>query len=43
MVMIANQGSQQQQLNLTNPFGNLSEDPAIQQGLLCNWAFNFAN
>mgnify|MGYP000471384095 FL=1 len=43
MVMIANQGSQQQQLNLTNPFGNLSQDPAIQQGLLGNWAFNFAN
>jgi hypothetical protein len=36
-------GGQQQQLNLTNPFSNLSQDPAIQQGLLGNWAFNFAN
>ena len=43
MVMLANQGSQQKQLNLTNPFSNLSQDPAIQQGLLGNWAFNFAN
>jgi len=42
MVMLANQGNQQQ-LNLTNPFSNLSQDPAIQQGLLGNWAFNFAN
>ena len=42
MVMIANQGSQQQ-FNLNNPFSNLSQDPAIQQGLLGNWAFNFAN
>ena len=31
------------QLNLTNPFSNLSDDPAIQQGLLGNWAFNMAN
>ena len=43
MVMLANQGSQQKQLNLTNPFSNLSQDPAIQQGLLGNFAFNFAN
>ena len=42
MVMIANQGSQQQ-FNLNNPFSNLSQDPEIQQGLLGNWAFNFAN
>ena len=34
---------QQKPINLTNPFGNLSQDPAIQQGLLGNWAFNFAN
>ena len=33
-------GSKQQQFN---PFGNLTQDPAIQQGLLGNWAFNFAN
>ena len=43
MVMLANQGSQQKQLNLTNPFSNLSQDPAIQQGLLGNWAFQMAN
>ena len=43
MVMLANQGSQQKQLNLTNPFSNLSQDPAIQQGLLGNWAFNMAH
>ena len=43
MVMIANQGSQQKQLNLTNPFSNLSQDPAMQQGLLGNWAFAMAN
>ena len=43
MVMLANQGSQQKNINLTNPFSNLSQDPAIQQGLLGNWAFNFAN
>jgi hypothetical protein len=36
-------GGQQRQYNLTNPFSNLSQDPAIQQGLLGNWAFNFAN
>ena len=34
---------QQKHINLNNPFGNLSEDPAIQQGLLGNWAFNMAN
>ena len=43
MVMLANQGSQQKNINFTNPFSNLSQDPAIQQGLLGNWAFNFAN
>ena len=43
MVMLANQGSQQKQLNLTNPFSNLTQDPAMQQGLLGNWAFNMAN
>ena len=41
MVMIAQQ--QQKPPNLTNPFGNLSQDPAMQQGLLGNWAFNMAN
>jgi hypothetical protein len=43
MVMLSNQGSQQKNINFTNPFSNLSQDPAIQQGLLGNWAFNFAN
>ena len=43
MVMLANQGSQQKNINFTNPFSNLSQDPAIQQGLLGNWSFNFAN
>ena len=33
-------GSKQQQFN---PFGNLTQDPVMQQGLLGNWAFNFAN
>ena len=42
MVMIAQQ-QQQKPINFTNPFGNLSQDPEIQQGLLGNWAFNFAN
>ena len=40
MVMIP---QQQQQMNVTNPFGNLTQDPAMQQGLLGNWAFNMAN
>ena len=40
--MIMNQ-PQQKPINFTNPFGNLSQDPAIQQGLLGNWAFNMAN
>ena len=40
--MIMNQ-PQQKPINLTNPFSNLSQDPAIQQGLLGNWAFNMAN
>ena len=43
MVMLAGQGSQQRNINFDNPFSNLSQDPAIQQGLLGNWAFNFAN
>ena len=34
---------QQKPINLTNPFSNLSQDPAMQQGLLGNWAFNIAN
>ena len=41
MVMLAQQ--KQNSINLTNPFSNLSQDPAMQQGLLGNWAFNFAN
>ena len=41
MVMIAQQ--EQKPMNLTNPFSNLSQDPAMQQGLLGNWAFNMAN
>jgi hypothetical protein len=36
-------GSKQKQLNLNSPFSNLSQDPAIQQGLLGNWAFSLAN
>ena len=40
--MVINQ-QQQKPINFTNPFGNLSQDPAIQQGLLGNWAFNMAN
>ena len=36
-------GSNNIQLNLTNPFSNLSQDPTIQQGLLGNWAFQMAN
>ena len=40
--MIINQ-PQQKPINLTNPFSNLSQDPAMQQGLLGNWAFNMAN
>ena len=43
MVMLAGQGSQQRNINFDNPFSNLSQDPAIQQGLLGNWAFHFAN
>ena len=42
MVMIAQQ-QQQKNINFDNPFSHLSQDPAIQQGLLGNWAFNFAN
>ena len=40
--MVINQ-QQQKPINFTNPFGNLSQDPAIQQGLLGNWAFSMAN
>jgi len=40
--MIMNQ-PQQRQPNLTNPFGGITNDPAMQQGLLGNWAFNMAN
>ena len=43
MVMLANQGSQQKQINLSNPFSHLSQDPTMQQGLLGNWAFAMAN
>ena len=42
MVMIAQQ-QQQKNINFDNPFSSISKDPAIQQGLLGNWAFNFAN
>ena len=41
MVMIAQQ--QQKLINLTNPFSNITQDPAMQQGLLGNWAFAMAN
>ena len=41
MVMIAQQ--EQKPINVTNPFSNLTQDPAMQQGLLGNWAFNMAN
>ena len=40
--MIMNQ-PQQKQPNLTNPFGGITNDPAMQQGLLGNWAFAMAN
>ena len=40
MVMIQ---QQQPQMNLTNPFSNITQDPAMQQGLLGNWAFSMAN
>ena len=43
MVMLANQGSQQKQINLSNPFSSITNDPAMQQGLLGNWAFALAN
>ena len=43
MVMLANQGSQQKQINLNNPFSSVTNDPAMQQGLLGNWAFAMAN
>ena len=43
MVMLANQGSQQKQINLSSPFSHLSQDPTMQQGLLGNWAFALAN
>ncbi len=41
--MLANQGSQQKQINLSNPFSSITNDPAMQQGLLGNWAFALAN
>ena len=40
--MIMNE-PQQRQPNLTNPFGGITNDPVMQQGLLGNWAFNMAN
>ena len=40
--MIYNQPKQNQP-NLNNPFGGITKDPAMQQGLLGNWAFNMAN
>ena len=43
MVMLANQGSQQKQINLSNPFSSVTNDPVMQQGLLGNWAFALAN
>jgi hypothetical protein len=33
-------GSKQRQFN---PFGNVTQDPVMQQGLLGNWAFTLAN
>ena len=41
--MLANQGSQQKQINLSNPFSSVTNDPVMQQGLLGNWAFALAN
>jgi hypothetical protein len=41
MVMIAQQ--EQKPINVTNPFSNITQDPAMQQGLLGNWAFAMAN
>ena len=37
------QQPQYKQPNLNNPFGGITKDPAMQQGLLGNWAFNMAN
>ena len=41
MVMIAQQP--QKSINLSNPFSSVTNDPAMQQGLLGNWAFAMAN
>ena len=41
MVMIAQQP--QRSINLSNPFSSVTNDPAMQQGLLGNWAFALAN
>ena len=41
MVMIAQQP--QKSINLSNPFSSITNDPAMQQGLLGNWAFALAN
>ena len=41
MVMIAQQ--QPKPINLSNPFSSITNDPAMQQGLLGNWAFAMAN
>jgi len=37
------QQPQYKQPNLTSPFGGITKDPAMQQGLLGNWAFNMGN
>ena len=37
------QQPQYKQPNLSNPFGSITNDPAMQQGLLGNWAFAMAN
>ena len=39
--MIAQQP--QKSINLSNPFSSITNDPAMQQGLLGNWAFALAN
>ena len=33
----------QKSINLSNPFSSVTNDPAMQQGLLGNWAFAMAN
>jgi len=37
------QQPQYKQPNLSNPFGGITKDPSMQQGLLGNWAFAMAN